>query len=194
MFAYRHALQLKFTVLFRHRDQREVGGAAADVHYQNQIARRNLLAPIVVAFDPGVEGSLRFFEDRDIRKPSGMRGPLCQFTRRSIEGRRHRDQHVLFGELRFGMRLLPSRAQMQQILARHLNRRDLLDAFRSIQRKQRLGGIGVLIRKPGLRGGNQARGVLYSACSCQMSCDVSRLRIPRQRKRAFDKLLLAGNI
>ena len=40
VFAHGDALELQFACLLGHRDQREIGGAAADVDHQDQIAHR----------------------------------------------------------------------------------------------------------------------------------------------------------
>ena len=64
--AHRDALQRQLAVAFGHRDQGEVGGAAADVDHQNQVAEPDALAPVGVPFDPGVERGLRLFEQRDV--------------------------------------------------------------------------------------------------------------------------------
>ena len=56
----------ELAVLFGDGDQGEVGGAAADVDDQDQVADLDLLAPIGMAFDPGVEGGLRLFEQDDV--------------------------------------------------------------------------------------------------------------------------------
>ena len=64
--AHGHAVQRQLAPRFRNRDQGEIGGAAADVHYQDQIAHLHALAPVGVALDPGIEGRLRLFEQRDI--------------------------------------------------------------------------------------------------------------------------------
>ena len=66
MLADRDAFQRQFAALVRDRDQREVRGAAADIDDQNQIADRDLLTPVRMAFDPGVEGGLRLFEQDDV--------------------------------------------------------------------------------------------------------------------------------
>ena len=60
--AHGHAVERQFAPALGDRDQREVGGAAADIHHQDQIAHLHALAPVGVAFDPGIEGGLRLFE------------------------------------------------------------------------------------------------------------------------------------
>ncbi len=65
--AHRDAVERQFAVALGHRDQREIGGAAADIDHQDQIADVDALAPIRMALDPRVEGRLRLFEQRDVR-------------------------------------------------------------------------------------------------------------------------------
>ena len=64
--AHRDPLQRDLAVLFLHRDQREIGGAAADVDHQDQIAHADPLAPIRIPLDPGIEGGLRLFQQDDV--------------------------------------------------------------------------------------------------------------------------------
>ena len=48
-------------------DQREVGRSAADVADQDDVADLDLLAPLLaLGGEPGVEGGLRLFEQRDV--------------------------------------------------------------------------------------------------------------------------------
>ena len=56
-------------------DQREVGGAAADIDHQHQIAVLFTRSPPVrVALDPCVEGGLRLLEQCHVAVPRGFRG------------------------------------------------------------------------------------------------------------------------
>ena len=64
--ADRGALQLKFTALFGDGDQSEIGGAAADVDYQDQVSHSHALAPIGVPLDPGIKGGLRLLEQQHV--------------------------------------------------------------------------------------------------------------------------------
>ena len=66
VFAYGDALKAKFAAFLCDRDQREVGGTAADVDNEDEIADADLLAPVRMAFDPGVESGLRLFEQDDV--------------------------------------------------------------------------------------------------------------------------------
>ena len=86
--ADRDAVEAQFAVRFGDRDQREIGGTAADIDDQDQVAHGDALAPIGVAFDPGVEGGLRFFEQGDVliagllgRPPASVRAPRRRRTR-----------------------------------------------------------------------------------------------------------------
>ena len=71
--------------LFADGDQGEIGGAAADIDDQNQIAFADALAPVVMPFDPRVKGGLRFFEHGDVAEAGGNRGFLGEFARDGIE-------------------------------------------------------------------------------------------------------------
>ena len=100
--ADRDAVQREFAVRLGDGDQREVGGAAADIDDQDEVAHRNALAPIGMALDPGVEGRLRLFEQGDVLIAGLLRGFQGQFARHGVEGRGDGDQHLLRLEGRVG--------------------------------------------------------------------------------------------
>ena len=95
-------------------DQREVGGAAADIDDQDEVARFDLLAPVRIALDPGVEGGLRFFEDGDFGIAGELGGALRQVTRGGVERSGNGEQHRLVFELGLRMFQVPSRAQVHR--------------------------------------------------------------------------------
>ncbi len=64
--AHRDAFERQLAPRFGHRDQGEIGGAAADIDHQDQIAHLHALAPVGVPLDPGIEGGLRLFEQGDV--------------------------------------------------------------------------------------------------------------------------------
>ena len=61
-----HAVERQFAIALGDGDEREVGGAAADIDDQDQVAGVDALAPVGVALDPGVEGRLRLFEQNHV--------------------------------------------------------------------------------------------------------------------------------
>jgi hypothetical protein len=72
--AYRNSFECNLAGLFLHRDECEIGGAAADVDHQHQITDGHQFAPVDAALDPGVEGSLRFFKQNDVAITRLLRG------------------------------------------------------------------------------------------------------------------------
>ncbi len=60
--AHGHAIERQFAFALGDGDKREIGGAAADIHHQDQVAHLHALAPIRMALNPCVEGRLRLFE------------------------------------------------------------------------------------------------------------------------------------
>ncbi len=64
--ANRDAVQLKLAGLFSDRNEGEIGGAAADVGYQDEVPHVNAIAPIRMPFDPSVKGGLRLFEQKHV--------------------------------------------------------------------------------------------------------------------------------
>jgi hypothetical protein len=94
-----------------------------------------------MAFDPGIEGGLRLFEQREIPVAGLLGGFERQLARHRIEGCRHRHQYLLLGEGSLRKRRVPSLAQVLQVAAAGLDGRNLLDAFRSAKRHQRRGAV-----------------------------------------------------
>ena len=95
-------------------DQREVGRAAADVEHQHALAGRQALLPRRGAVDPRVERGLRLLEQHD-RRIAGLRGGLQrQLARGLVERRRHGDDHLLLGERRVGVRVVPRLADVAE--------------------------------------------------------------------------------
>ena len=106
------------------RDQREVGGAAADVAHQDHVTDGELLAPAVAGLaQPRVERRLRLLEQRHVRQARVGGGAHRELARDRVERRRHRQQHLLRGQRRVGMRVVPGRAHMAEIARRGLDRR-----------------------------------------------------------------------
>jgi hypothetical protein len=71
--AHGNALQLQIAIALQHGDQRQVGGAAAHVHDQDDVAMLDLLAPLAAAgLDPAVQRGLGFFQQRQPAKPAAL--------------------------------------------------------------------------------------------------------------------------
>ena len=161
------------------RDQGEVGGAAADIHHQDQIAQLHALAPVGVALDPGIEGGLRLFEQGEVLIAGLLRGFERQLARHGIERCRHRDQHLLLGEGSVGLLEIPGLAQMLQIAAAGFDRRDFVDALGRAERQQRRGAVHAGMREPRFGRGDQPPGVLRAALLRQPAGHESAVRRPR---------------
>jgi hypothetical protein len=97
VFADADALQLQVAGDIGHGDQAEVGGAATDVAHQDDVARRHRIAPLPAGSrGPGVEGGLRFLQQRDVAQSGGLRRFGRQASRHLVErgGHRHHDLAV----------------------------------------------------------------------------------------------------
>ncbi len=96
VFADRHAMQFEIAFAFDHRDQREVGRAAAHVDHEDDVADLDLLAPLAVALlDPAIQRRLRFFEQRHAAVARGLGRFGGQFACGRIERGGNRDRDVL---------------------------------------------------------------------------------------------------
>ena len=111
-------------------DQREVGGAAADIHHQNQIAHVHALAPVGMALDPGVEGGLRLFEQRQIAGSRPARRPSASSSRATASNEAGTVTSTCCSvKGASGMLAVPGLAQVVQIAAAGLHGRELGHAF-----------------------------------------------------------------
>ncbi len=80
------ALQLQIAGDIRHGDQAEIGGAAADIAHQNDVAGRHRIAPLPAGLrGPRVEGRLRLLEQRDVAQPGRRRRFGRQAARNLVE-------------------------------------------------------------------------------------------------------------
>ena len=71
--------------------------------------------------EPRVERGLRLLEQRHVRQAGVVRRAHRQLARDRVERRRHREQHVLLGERRVGMRVVPRRANVREVARRRLD-------------------------------------------------------------------------
>jgi len=97
MLAHRDAVQFQGTVLLGDGDQRQIRGATAHVHHQDQIAHLHLLAPVTLGgLDPAVERRLGFFQQHQVTQTGLLGGLGGEFPGGRVEG----------GGYRQGQRLL----------------------------------------------------------------------------------------
>ena len=142
------------------------------------------LAPVGVALDPGVEGGLRLFEQGDVLIAGLLGGFEGQLARHGVEGGGHGDQHLLLGEGRVRHFGVPGLAQVLQVAAAGLHRRDLLDAFGGAEGQQGSGAVDAGMREPGFGGGDQAAGILDAALLGQAADHVVAAGVPGKRDGA----------
>ncbi len=151
--------------------------------------RLDALAPVGMPLDPGVEGRLRLFEQRDVLIAGLLGGFQRQFARHGIERSRHRDQHLLLGERRVGHAGVPGLAQMLQVAAAGFHRRDLVDAFRRAEGQQRRGAVHAGMREPRFGRRDQAADVFRRRASAPAGPTTkSRAGVPGQRDGAGRKI------
>ena len=164
MFAHRDAVQFQAlgqpVRVFRHGDETEVGGAAADVHHQDQVACGHLFGPggnavlVLRMGDPGVEGGLRLLQQRDVAESCIDRRLVGQGARHLVE-RGGDGQHDLAVGQR-GAVFLPGQvtfdrlAHMGEVDARGLERRDLALFQLGIPGQDGRIAVDVRIAQPGL--------------------------------------------
>jgi hypothetical protein len=116
-------------------DQREVGGAAADIDDQDEVADLDALPPVSMAFNPGVEGSLRLFEQNQVLVACLRSRALRQLAGDGIKRRWNGHQHLLLFKRSFRAFVIPGITQMVQIPARCFERRHLRHAVGGVRRE-----------------------------------------------------------
>ena len=157
------ALQLQVAGVIGHGDQAEVGGAAADVAHQDDVAGLDRVAPLPASLrGPGVEGGLRFLQQRDVAQPGGLGRFGGQAARHLVErgGNRHDDlavRQVPLPALRLhGMQ--EGVLEVLQVAARDIERRKLFLRTLRPPGQRALLRIDMRVGQPGLGRGDQAVG------------------------------------
>ena len=188
MFADADALQLHVAADIGHGDQAEVGGAAADVAHQDDVARCHRIAPLPASSrGPGVERSLRLFQQRDVAESGGLCRFGSQASRDLVEGSgdRHDDLAVAKVPLpALGVHgVEESVLEVLQVAARDLERRKHL--FRTVRPpgQRTLLRIDVRVGQPGFSGGHQAVRHEGAMVSGELANDTRlTVIVPRQRE------------
>ena len=165
-------------VALEHGDQREVGGAAADVDDQDDVADRTCLRQRAAAgLEPAVERRLRLFEQRQRAVAGGLGGLDRQLARGRVERRRDRHHHVLLGERRLGVRVVPGAAQVLEVAHRGLERRHARHLGRRVVRQDRGAAVDARVAEPALRARHQPDRRRRAAAARQLA-DARRGRRP----------------
>jgi hypothetical protein len=86
VFADGDAFEGEFAIGFADGDEREIGGAAADVDDEDEGAGVDAFAPVGMAFEPGVESGLGFFEENEIGKAGAAGGVFGEGAGGGVEG------------------------------------------------------------------------------------------------------------
>ena len=182
--ADRDPIEDELAAFLAHGDQAEVGGAAADVADQHDVADVHFLAPgVAVRIDPGVERRLRLFQDGDLWQAGIASGLQRQVAGDGVEGCRHGEQDVLLFERRVGERGVPCVAHVREVLCRRRHRRQLRHVIRTAPRQDGRGAIGAGMRQPRLGRRDQPGGNLRPTLPCELSDDEVGCAGPRQRQR-----------
>ena len=102
-------------------------------HTSTRSPMPHALAPgLALALEPGVEGGLRFLEQREPLEARVHRRAPRQLARLLVERRRHREHDVLVRERQAGRCRVPGAAEMRQVGGRHLHGRERLHVGRCL--------------------------------------------------------------
>jgi hypothetical protein len=175
VFADRDTMQLKIAFAFDHRDQRQVGRAAAHVHNQDDVADLHLLAPGAAAFlDPAIERGLRFLQQRHAGVASRLRCLGRQFSCGRIEGSRNGDRDFLLAERCIGMRVVPCFTQMREIANRAFKRRDARHFRRRVAWQDRRATVHTRMTEPALGARHETNWRPCASAACHFTdCEIA---------------------
>ena len=125
--AHGQPLQDQFALLFGHADQRQVGGAAADIADQQGIADGEALPPALAAVgQPGIDGRLRLLQEDEVLGQSGGQGGLAgQLPGAGVERGRHGEHDDLPGRGGLGKGRFPGGHEVFQVAPRGGDGRNL---------------------------------------------------------------------
>jgi hypothetical protein len=156
--AHRGAREIDQIALARHADQAEIAGAAAHVADQHRLPVEQLLARLrQIVGDPRIERRRRLFEQRQLLDAGIARRHHREFARLFVEGRRHGEHDVLFGQRR-AHGAVPLLAEFADEARRNFHRREHPPGLLRIPRQNLRRAVDIGIRKPRFRRVHQARG------------------------------------
>ena len=201
MFADADALQRQFAVPLGDGDQAEVGGAAADVADQDDVARGHLGTPLLSRLrGPRVERRQRLLEQDDLAEAGGLRRLGGQVSRHLVERGGDGQDDLAVGQVP----LPASRAlgveepvlDVLEIAAGAIESRKLLLPDVRLPRKRPLPGIDMRVRQPRLGRGDQAIGNERAVVAGEMADDrrVVRPVPPGQGKGVFGKFVVMRDV
>ena len=184
--AHGDAAQRERAALLADRDEAEVGGAAAHVAHQHQVAHLHALAPgVALRGEPRVERRLGLFEEAHARQAGLRRRPQRQLPGLLVERGGHGHEHLLVGERRVvaAARVLPRARQVRQVARRREHGRHAANIVRRLPRQDVGGPVHARVREPRLRRRHQAGRVLGAALARELADHRVGLAVPRQRDR-----------
>ncbi len=193
VFADGDAFQLQLAGFFGDGDEGEVRRASADVDDEDEVADGDALPPIGVAFDPGVEGGLRFFEKDDVGETGAGGGLKSQLAGDGVEGGGDGDEDLLLVERGFGMFRFPGVAEVFEIELRGFDGREFFDAFGRVERKEGRGAVDAGVGEPAFGGGDEAGGGFGAAALGESAGDFIGVA-PGEGGGAGGKIVGAGDI
>ncbi len=197
--AHGHAAESRAGRGLDHRDQAEIGRAAADVADEDQLARPDLALPsVLVRDDPAIERRLGLLEQRDVRQSGLASGLERQLARGLVERCRDGQHDLLMLEsevLVVGReRGVPGVADVAQVGRRRPDRRDLLDLRRAAPGQDIGLAVDARVAEPALGAADQPAGHACPLDPGELADDPIGALVPGQVGRAGGQLVLAGQI
>jgi hypothetical protein len=177
-------------------DQREVGGAAADIEHQDPLARRQGAGGAAVAVDPGVERGLGLLEEHDLGEAGLGGGQGGELPGRLVERRRAGHDDVLLGEPGVGEGVIPGRPDVGQDLGLGRHRRQSRPVVATPRQD---GGVAIDagVAQPGLGRGDHPLRVAGALAAGQLADHLATTGVlgpPRQDGGRRRQVVLARQV
>jgi hypothetical protein len=182
------ARQHRLAVAQRDLDQRQVGGAAADVADEQQARLCEFVGePLLMPEEPVVEGRLRFLEQAQVRQPGLPRCRQRQGAGAFVEGGGNGQDQLLPLQRRLRKTVQPGGTHMREIAGAGADRRHLVHRVVGAPGQDRRQTIDRRVRQPALGARHQPTGNLAAEIERQATGDHWRralLHRPRQLQLA----------
>jgi hypothetical protein len=195
MIAHGNTPQGRLSPIGAHLNEREIGGAAADVHHQHEPHAGEGGGQIVAMMRRKiVKGGLRLLDQQELLKPGLARGGDGERACGFVEGSGDGDDDFLRGQGGGGMGVVPSGGQMREQPGRRLDRRDFGHIAGGAPRQNGSRPVHAGVAQPALGGSHEPTGHAGALPAGEGAHDEPRRFGPRQLQRAGGQFVVSRQI
>ena len=176
-------------------DEREIGGAAADIDDERQPDIFQGVGEVVsMARSEVVESGLGFLDQRELFQPSLLSGADGQSPGGFVKRGWDSDDDLLSADGRFGMSMVPSGGHLAKQQCGSIDRRDFIDFSERTPRKDGRGTIHTGVAEPAFGRSHQASWHARSLPTGEFANDEVAASSPRKLSRSGRQLVFARNV